>query len=210
MSVNENKEKFISLIRRIERDGSDIEGFLSMLENSDFYVAPASTQYNWSFEGGLCAHSMCVYDLLCKIISVEYGDIYSSPYSMDSIILVSLLHDLGKINFYEKYVKNEKIYSPVGKKSDEMGRFDWVSSSAFKVKDSSSRFTLGTLEENSLYIAQGYFPLSVEETSAILNLRSTKDRTDYEQLYSFSKYELSLYLTVADMISTFKYGKDEE
>ena len=210
MLVQENKEKFVTLIRSITREGSDIDGFLSMLEGSDFYNAPSSTQYNWAFEGGLCAHSLCVYDQLIKIVSVQYGDISYSPFSQDSLILVSLLHDLGKINFYEKYVKNEKIYSPVGKKSDEMGRFDWVASSAFKVKDSASRFTLGTLEENSLYIAQGYFPLSVEETSALLNLRSSKDKMDYEQMYSFSKYELPLYLYVSDMIATFKYGKEEE
>lgn len=208
MSNEENKLKFESLVRKIRRDGADIDGFLSMLESSDFYSAPATTQFHWSFEGGLCEHTMDVYDQLVKQVSMHHGSVENSPYSQDTLILVAISHDLYKINFYNKYVKNEKVYSPIGKKSDEMGRFDWVSSSAYKIADANKRFVLGTAEENSLYIAQGFFPLSVEESSAILNNKTYKDSADSGQMISFEKYPLSLYLYVSDMISTFLHGNE--
>ena len=97
MSNEENKLKFESLVRKIRRDGADIDGFLSMLESSDFYSAPATTQFHWSFEGGLCEHTMDVYDQLVKQVSIHHGSVENSPYSQDTLILVAISHDLYKI-----------------------------------------------------------------------------------------------------------------
>lgn len=53
-------EKLMSLI---ERDGKD--ALMDYIKNkTDFYRAPASTQYHMAYEGGLLQHSLNVYDCL--------------------------------------------------------------------------------------------------------------------------------------------------
>ena len=58
-----NKEKFIQIYREnITREGADrLLAFLCS-EGSDFFTAPASARYHSAYEGGLCEHSLNVYD----------------------------------------------------------------------------------------------------------------------------------------------------
>ena len=59
----EPKERFVELYRKyITRDGA--EAFLQFLLDSDFFTAPASARYHSSVAGGLCQHSLNVYDCL--------------------------------------------------------------------------------------------------------------------------------------------------
>jgi len=59
-----------------------------------FFEAPASNklEYHNCFVGGLAEHSLRVYGNLTKLCSLFAKDI-----SKDTIILVSLMHDLGKL-----------------------------------------------------------------------------------------------------------------
>lgn len=88
----ENKERFISLLTSVKRDG--IEDLLKWLEESDFYEAPASTRFHGSYKGGLLQHSLNVYDELKRLLSV-YPE--------------ALLHDLCKANLYAVEKKNRKV-----------------------------------------------------------------------------------------------------
>ena len=54
--IIDNKNKFIELIKMIDREGADIDLLIRQLEHSDFFIAPASTKYHGSYEGGLCEH----------------------------------------------------------------------------------------------------------------------------------------------------------
>ena len=65
--IEENKNRFIDLVKGITREGVDMERLLRQLEESDFFEAPASSRYHNSFKGGLCAHSLNVYDCLKKM-----------------------------------------------------------------------------------------------------------------------------------------------
>ena len=56
------KEKFIELLKKVDRDG--MNDLLDFLEKSDFYKAPASTRFHGDYEGGLVEHSLKVYELL--------------------------------------------------------------------------------------------------------------------------------------------------
>ena len=90
------KEKFIELLKSTNRPG--IEDLISFLEKTDFFTAPASTRFHGSFEGGLVEHSLKVYEILDykaknNVLKLEIPD--------DTIKIVSLLHDICKLNFYK-------------------------------------------------------------------------------------------------------------
>ena len=107
-----DKEEFISIYtQNITRDGAD--KLLDFLENkSDFFTAPASTRYHNAFEGGLLRHSLNVYHCLCAYLERErVKSEYHLTASPETTAIVSLLHDVCKVNFYRvgyRNVKNEQ------------------------------------------------------------------------------------------------------
>lgn len=199
--INKNKEIFIELIRGVEIEGADIEGLISFLESSDFFIAPASTQYNNAYDGGLCEHSLEVYYNLEKLVET-FG---KKAYPSSTLKIIGLLHDLNKINFYEKYVKNRKVYSLTGTKYDEMGKYDWVSEHAFAVKDAKERYVAGNRGVNTFLLISKYIPLSQEEVVALLNFSTIKDDSEYN--YDLGqillKYNLTALLHTADFLATY-------
>lgn len=63
LSREENIKRFEDLMSTITRDGKD--ALMDYIKNkTDFYTAPASTQFHLSCEGGLLQHSLNVYDCL--------------------------------------------------------------------------------------------------------------------------------------------------
>jgi hypothetical protein len=227
--VKQNKDRFIELIKSISIEGANIDGLISFLEKSDFFTAPASTQYHYSFKGGLCEHSLNVYSNLIKIVdtfamepktitsTTEDGieteeNLIISKYSSDTLKIVGLLHDLSKVNFYEKYVQNKKVYSPDGSKYDEMGKYDWVSSEAYKVIDSKDRMIAGSKGMNSFLLVSRFIPLEHEEVVALVNQYAGSDKAENtEDLPSIlNKYNLAVYLHMADTVSTYCTEKYNE
>lgn len=199
--IQANKERFIDLIKGINFEGADTEGLIKWLESSDFFTAPASTQFHACYEGGLCQHSLNVYDNLSKLVATYTPN----KYPEESIRIVALLHDLAKVNFYTKEFKNKKIYSESGKKSDEMGKFDWVSVPGYAVKDAGDRFIAGTHGQNSVILINRFLPMTVEETSAVLWHMGCLDMGSMDKEISnvFNKYSLAVLLHTADLIATY-------
>lgn len=206
--IEQNKQKFISLIRKIEREGARIDDLIHKLENSDFFTAPASTQYHCSYKGGLCEHSLHVYEQLSTLVAIEYPDRFvgdddqpltvptpECPISEESIIITALLHDISKMNFYEVAERNTK---------DEKG--NWVKVPFIKVKETKDRFILGNHELNSFYMTECFIPLNIGESAAIANHMGGKaydsSQVDISDIYN--KYPLALFLHLADMLATFK------
>ena len=195
-----NKERFISLLKSINRPGARIDELINKLESSDFFEAPASTKYHGSEKGGLCAHSLSVYDNLVSLVNLKG---LTDKISKDSIIIVSLLHDFSKMNFYESYFQNKKAYSPTGSKFDDNGNFDWVSVSSYKVRDVGERFIYGSHEETSEYMTRCYIPLTYDESVAILHhmgqLASDSAKDDIYEV--FKRSPLAFMLNTANMMS---------
>ena len=53
--VTELKDKFVEIYtENIKRPGSEKLLNYLLSENSDFFLAPASTRYHGAYEGGLC------------------------------------------------------------------------------------------------------------------------------------------------------------
>lgn len=103
------KEEFISIYtQHIKREGAD--KLLDFLKNkSDFFTAPSSTRFHGAYEGGLVQHSVNVYHCLKDYLARQrVKDVYGMEYSEETIAIVSLLHDLCKVNFYTVDYRNAK------------------------------------------------------------------------------------------------------
>jgi len=112
----QGKEYIIDLLNIVKRKGiTQLKKFL--IEESDYFTAPASTKRHCDFEGGLATHSLNVYmRLQDKIKRLNLNNI-----TEESIIIVSLLHDLCKVNHYVRkkkhWVVNDELPLGHGPKS---------------------------------------------------------------------------------------------
>lgn len=202
--IMNNKTDFIGLLNSITREGADIEKLIKKLENSDFFYAPASTQFHGSYEGGLCDHCLNVCSNMLQLVDMKADVLGVNPEEVrESIIIVSLLHDISKMNTYKLGVKNEKVYSENGSKYDELGKFDWVSKRIYVRRDDA--FIFGSHESTSEYIARQFIPLKLEESVAILHHMGSMSWDSAKDNIGevFNKYWLALILYQADMLSTY-------
>ena len=102
-----------------EREGKEALREWLTGDECDFFTAPASTRYHGNYPGGLCEHSLDVYDMavrLAETFSEEIRRQYlvlNRPYSkqdfMESLAVASLFHDLCKVNFYTIRPRNRSI-----------------------------------------------------------------------------------------------------
>lgn len=184
------KDEFIEIYRRyIKRDGA--AQLLDYLENhSDFFVSPASTRFHMSFEGGLVAHSVNVYQCLKAYMERErVKETYGLTASDEAIAVIGLLHDVCKTNCYKKSFRNVK---------DEKGQWQKVPSYEF---DDPMPYGHG---EKSVYIISGFMRLSREEAFAIryhMGFAGNEDTRNVGD--SFRLYPLSFALSTADMEATY-------
>lgn len=196
--VQENKERFIEIYKaNITRKGS--EKLLEYLcsENSDFFTAPASTRYHCAYEGGLCEHSLHVYDCLKSYLEREkVKDEFGLAYEDESIAIVALLHDICKVNLYRTSYRN--------KKNDETGQ--WEKVPYFEYHDTLP-YGHG---EKSVYIVSSYMRLTRPEAMAIrwhMGFSGEENTNTIGQ--ALGMFPLALAVHIADMESTF-YIEGEE
>ncbi len=185
-----SKEKFIEIYNNnIKREGAD--KLLEYLISSDFFEAPASARYHSSYQGGLCDHSLNVYECLVEYLNtprVKEG--YGFSYSDESIAIVALLHDLCKVGVYKKGFRNVK---------DEKGA--WQRVDTFEYDD---RLPYGH-GEKSVYIISGYMRLSREEAFAIrYHMGYSSEREDPRNVSAaFEMFPLAFALSTADSEATY-------
>lgn len=156
------------------------DNLINFLSNSDYFDAPLMTNTHFAFKGGLAKYSLEVVNTLYTLLGAKIFD--KVKIDNDTLEILGLFHAINKVNYYEEYSKNEKVYSQSGQKFDELGNYDWVSTKAYKVKDAQERFTCGDFGFNSYMILKKFIPLSDEEILAIVhyncgmdNNHSTKD-----------------------------------
>lgn len=177
-----NKEVFIDLLKSTNREG--VDNLINWLETSDFFIAPASTKYHLSCEGGLLEHSLNVYFELFKIVSFE-----QLQFDFNSLIIVALLHDICKVNYYQLSEKNVK-------KDNK-----WVKESCYLVND---EFPIGH-GEKSIILIQRFIELTEEEIMAIRwHMGAFEPKENHSMISKvFSKYSLALMLHISDLKSTY-------
>ena len=125
---------------------------LEWLSHTDFFIAPASTQYHDSFEGGLLRHSLKVSDRALELLQSSAFAGYIAP---EDAVFVSLVHDWCKIGLYKSYIRNVK--------DDRTNQ--WNKVTAYKYVDDRT-ICLGH-GVSSLYLIMKFFTVSVEEAAAI-------------------------------------------
>lgn len=175
------KTEFLKIAYEITRTG--IDDFISYLEKTDFFTAPCSTHYHGSNPMGLVKHSLAVRQCL-KEISVNFN------WNSDTIDIVSLFHDVCKINCYTEYLKNVK--------NETTGQ--WEKVSAYKWND--KKISYGHGEESAL-ILDKFIGLTIEERFAIRYHMGAYMQDDQKALHNvWKKYPIGFYLHMADMQAT--------
>ena len=152
--ANDNKTRFIEIFKSsVTRPGSD--RLLDYLENKcDFFTAPASTRFHCAYEGGLCEHSLNVYDCLKSYLETDRAKTtFGLEFSEESVAIVSLLHDVCKTNTYRVSQRNVK--------NDETGKWEKV-----PYYDYNDTLPYGH-GEKSVYIVSGFMRLTRDEAMAI-------------------------------------------
>lgn len=172
------KDDFIKLFtENIHRDGAD--KLLAWLESCDFFTAPASAKYHSNHEGGLCEHSVNVFNRL----------VYDNP---ESRAICGLLHDVCKANFYKVSTRNVK--------NEQSGA--WEKQPYYAVED---QLPYGH-GEKSVYIISGFMRLTREEAFAIrFHMGDYEDKNTPQ---AFAKFPLALMLHIADLEATFLDEKE--
>lgn len=179
------KDDFVALVNAyVHRDG--IESLMAALDNSDFYTAPASTRFHGSFDGGLCAHSIAVGKRLMAL-----ADLYApGVYSKETLVVVSLFHDLCKIGTYKRDTRNVK---------NEAGKWEQVP--YFKFEED---FSYGGHGDKSVFLIMEHMKLTREEAAAInahMGFAGVQNIAAVSDVYD--KNLLAWMLHVADEAATY-------
>ena len=192
-----HKERFIEIYKsKIKREGADKLLDFLLSRHSDFFTAPASTRFHLAYEGGLCEHTLNVYDCLCSYLNSDRAkNTFGLNYSDESIAIVALLHDLCKVNVYKPGTRNVK---------DEFGKWQTVPTYEF---DDKIPYGHG---EKSVYIISGYMRLTREEAFAIryhMGFSGTEETRNVGA--AFEMFPLAFALSTADMEATYFIEKDK-
>lgn len=178
-------EKFEALLQSTGREG--IDKLIKYIRTTDFYTAPASTRFHSSYEGGLLQHSINVYEMLeAKSKTDTWKDIVKDK---STIIIVSLLHDLCKANYYAIEMRNKK---------NEQGKWEQV---PFYTVDDQSPYGHG---EKSVMILMEFIKLTAEEKYAIRwHMGFSEPKENFQYLgKAMDKYPLICALHEADLEAT--------
>ena len=181
------KEEFIELLKSTKREG--MEELINFLQKTDFFTAPASTRYHGDYEGGLLEHSMKVYEILKHKAK---NNIMNMEFAEDTLIIIGLLHDICKVNFYKVDYRNAK---------NERGEWEKV---PYYTVDDTIPYGHG---EKSVMMLTEYIKLTPEEKYCI---RWHMGFTEPKELYTtlgaaYKRYPLALLLNEADLESTYFY-----
>lgn len=183
------RERFLEIwYSHIQREGSD--ALLNWLCKSDFFTAPASTRFHGAREGGLCEHSVNVFERLVQLVEAAIPE--GERPSMETMAIVALCHDLCKVNFYTIDYRNKK---------NERGVWEKV---PFYAIDDQLPYGHG---EKSVYIVSGFMKLSREEAMAIRWHMGGFDEAvkggSYAMTGAWEKYPLGMLLHCADLAASY-------
>ncbi len=185
----ELKAKIIELLKSTKREGMDT--LIDFLENkSDFFTCPASTKFHGNFAGGLAEHSLKVYEILEHKVK---NSIYKIDIPPESIIIIGILHDICKVNFYAVDYRNAK---------NELGV--WEKVPYYKVDDT---IPYGHGEKSVMMLTE-YIKLTNEEKYAIRwHMGFTEPKEMYTTIgLAYTKYPICVLTNEADLEATYFYN----
>lgn len=189
--IEKMKDEFTKRLSETGREGMPC--LISWLEENHFFEAPCSTQYHLSCLGGLLRHSLNVCDTILKTASAictrdNIPDVHS-------LVIVALLHDIGKCGFHGKtnYIENW-IKDGRPTKAEPEQKYKISESKPYKANPDLLYLPHAI---RSIEIASMFIELTEDEEFAI----ATHDGLYGELKYVVSGHETPLYLLLhaADM-----------
>lgn len=175
-------------LRTVNRIG--IDDLLAYMEDGGFFTAPCSGAHHLAKQGGLAEHSLNVLNM-ARRLNKALGDLFYD----ETIIIVALLHDLGKMGDHGKPNYVENILKSGNQSKD-------------KPYTTNKDLTYIPHEVRSVMIAERYIDLTEDEETAILW---------HNGLYGDFKYEIQgketpLYMIVhfADMWASRIIEQEDE
>jgi hypothetical protein len=197
---------FRSLLTGINRAG--MPELLDWLEKeTDFYIAPSSTHFHDAVAGGLLHHSLKVLGYLTKL-----SEAFTVEIPEDSKILIPLLHDICKVNFYQLERKSLPRRKENGDlELDDWGKKIWDEQMVYTVKD---QFPIGH-GEKSVILLQRYIKLTDLEIMAIRWHMMAYDDLHYSYAGNYAiteasdKFRIIPLVHMADLAASFLELKPE-
>jgi 23S rRNA maturation-related 3'-5' exoribonuclease YhaM len=148
------REKIEELLMSTGREG--MANLLQYMRSEGFYSSPCSGAYHLAKEGGLAEHSLNVYNTMVKLnksLDAEISD--------ESVIIVSLLHDLGKAGQFGKsnYVANilKSGKQSYGKPYETNKELLYVPHEIRSIQIASQFIELTELENNGILFHNGMY-----------------------------------------------------
>lgn len=197
-----NKEKFVELLKSTNRQG--VDECIQEIDNLGFFSAPASTVFHLNKEGGLTEHSLNVCKVALKIreTMIELDSRLEKLLPIDSVIIVSLLHDICKADIYKKVVKRQRTAGG-----------QWIDAEGYETDYSNN--PLGHGEKSAIMALQSGMKLRKEEILAIrwhmhaweLPFHSYEAKSNLNKANAFTP--LVALLQTADGLSAFLIEKQE-
>lgn len=185
------KQRFVDLFHGTLRD--DIDLLVGNLDRMGFFNAPCSTCHHLAEYGGLLEHSLNVCEIAQEVASsIGYTNI-------DSVIVASLLHDVGKCGDYGKqnYVEN---YLKTRDKEGNPKR------SETKPFVTNKDLLYLPHEVRSIAIVRQWFSLTEEEEHAIYYHNGKYTHTGYD----LKETALQMIIHFADLWCSREVEKGEE
>jgi len=114
MDRQANIDRFEAEMTKVSREGTN--KLMGYIRKSDMYTAPASTRFHLSVAGGLLQHSLNVLDAFRESLRKNDDGTYSymvagknvATITEESMVIMALLHDICKTNFYTVVMKWRK------------------------------------------------------------------------------------------------------
>lgn len=177
MAEKTAKKRIKELLRTTNRAG--MEDLLRWMDENGFYNAPCSSKYHLAKPGRLAEHSLNVFRNALAIVDawqIRESRLLSNA-SINSVVICSLLHDIGKVGQFGK-----SNYVPV---EDQKGAFE-----------TNKDLLYVPHEVRSIAILSQFIELTEEEQFAILYHNGL-----YGELKGFKGKETPLYMILhfADM-----------
>ena len=148
-------KRYINLLNLVTTRKSELSNLTDFIENETEYLwSPASIRYHMNKDEGLLEHSVNVAETLLKLRKILAPEI-----SEESCVIVGLFHDLGKAGTpgHPQYIKRDpndrNVMASVKTKQEFIYNPDQIYLS---------------VPVRSIYLMLPYFPLTEEETQAIV------------------------------------------
>ncbi len=125
LDLEMQRDKFLKIFDSEigDREGKEYLREWLLSDDCDFFIAPASTKYHGNYSGGLCEHSIDVYEMAVRLEGLYREDIrkqylvlnrpYDQAQFMESLAIAALFHDLCKTNFYRAKTNGKSAYFAV-------------------------------------------------------------------------------------------------